>query len=174
MHTKVCFSVLSGEVVHPLTETTPITHMMEKSSNKCYNTLPTIRLIGVFCGRLWHWPIVQHRAAFGGGWERAGRFASRFEATYSPLSIVTGTVRLCWREVGAHNFGLPTLDRFPQFSAIARKWPLIGLQVTPKTAEIDQTWPFFLLPSSAVALLHYPQPSTKHTWALDRSPHAKR
>ena len=107
------------------------------------------------------------------GRESAGRFASRFEAIYSPLSIVAGTVRLSWREVGAHNFGPPTLDRFPQFSSIARKWPLIGLQVTPKTAEIDQTWPFFLLPSSAVALLHYPQPSTRHSWSLDLSPQAK-
>ena len=39
-------------------------------------------------------------------------------------------------------FGLPTLDRFPQFSAIARKWPSIAIQVMPKTAEIDQTWPW--------------------------------
>ena len=69
--------------------------------------------------------------------------------------------------------GLPTLDRFPRFSAKSLKWPSICIQVVPKTAEIDQTWPFFLLPSSAVALPHYPQPLTKHTWAIDLSPQAK-
>ena len=49
----------------------------------------------------------------------------------------------------AFSFGLPTLDRFPQFSAIARKQPSFDIQVMPKTADIDQTWPFLLLPSSA-------------------------
>ena len=43
---------------------------------------------------------------------------------------------------------LPTLDRFPQFSAMVRKWPSTDIQVVPETAEIDQTWPFFLLPQS--------------------------
>ena len=70
-------------------------------------------------------------------------------------------------------FGLPTLDRFPQFSTTTRKRPFIGTRLVPKTAEIDQTWPFFLIPSSAVALLHYPQPSTKYTWSLDFSPQAQ-
>ena len=65
------------------------------------------------------------------------------------------TVRLYWpcrsaEDVGAGcslTLGLPTLDRFPQFSAIDRKRPSIGIQVKPKTAEIDQSWPYSPLPS---------------------------
>jgi hypothetical protein len=73
----------------------------------------------------------------------------------------------------AHNFGLPTLDRFPLFSDIDLKRSAIGVQVMPKTAEIDQTWPFLPLPSYAVALLRYSQSSTKCIWSLDSSPQAE-
>ena len=54
------------------------------------------------------------------------------------------------------DFSLPLLDRFPLFSAIVRERPFIVIQVPPKTAEIDQTWPLFPLPSSAVALFQLP------------------
>ena len=58
------------------------------------------------------------------------------------------TVAAEWRT----DYGLPPLDRFPQFSAISRKRSSIGAQAMPKTAEIDQTWPFFPLPTFAVGV----------------------
>ena len=115
---------------------------------------------------------LKHRGLRLGG-ECARRFASRIFSSvaptfhfleHSPTELARATVT---------PFGLPTLDRFPRFSAMLQKRTSIGIQVMPKTAEIDQIWSFFLFPSSAVALLHYPQPSTKHTWALDLSPQAK-
>ena len=107
--------------------------------------------------------VEKTQSGFAGGWESAGRLASRFFSTLLPDFYLQGTVRQLWREVAVTPFGLPTLDRFPQFSAMIQKRTSIGIQVMPKTAEIDQPWPFLLLPSSAVALLHYLQPSKKHT-----------
>ena len=60
--------------------------------------------------------IEEHRAAFGGGRECAGSFASRFLSNFSPAFHLGNTVRQWWRD-GRTDYGLPTLDRFPQFSA---------------------------------------------------------
>ena len=131
---------------------------------------------GLLRGKL----ILKHRG-FGrrsvlGGLLRAS------SAAICPLSIVASTVRRCWpcRSVEdvevyiVHPLGLPTLDRFPQFSAIAREYPSMDIRVMPKTAEIDQSWPLFLLPTSAIALFPYPRQSTERTRSLDLSPQAKR
>ena len=82
---------------------------------------------------------LKHR---GLGWECAGRFASRFFSSHSPAFNCCQHSPTVLSEVVVHNFGLLTLDRFPLFSVIAWKRPSIGFQVMPKTAEIDQTWPW--------------------------------
>ena len=72
-----------------------------------------------------------------GGLLRAASVAS------SPAFHFGDTIRLYSWEVVAHDFGLTTVDRFPQFSAIAKKRLFICIQMMPKTAEIDQGWPSF-------------------------------
>ena len=37
---------------------------------------------------------------------------------FAHLQLPRDTVRLCWREVVAHNFGLPTVLRFARFRVI--------------------------------------------------------
>ena len=49
-------------------------------------------------------------------------------------------------------FGLPTVLRFARFRAIGIQLALISIQVRRETAQTAKGWPFFLLPSSAVAL----------------------
>ena len=56
---------------------------------------------------------------------------------------------------------------------MTQKRTFIAIQGVPKTAEIDQTWPFFLLPTSAVALLSYLRQSTKCAWHLYHTQQAK-
>ncbi len=44
----------------------------------------------------------------------------------------------------------------------------------PRNGTNRKRLAIFLLPSSAAALLHYLQPSTKYAWSLDLTPKAKR
>ena len=53
--------------------------------------------------------------------------ASRLFSSYLPAFNCCQHCPTVLREVVVHNFGLPTLDRFPQFPAIARKWRSIGI-----------------------------------------------
>ena len=89
------------------------------------------------------WVGLQHRDGFAEAWEDAGRFASRrfssFFARFSfwrhyPTVLVGGCCPRLWPD---------DVDRFPQFSAIAKKRLFICIQMMPKTAEIDQGWPSF-------------------------------
>ena len=113
--------------------------------------------------------ISMNTEAFGWAGSMQGGLLRAFTAPSRPLIVWLGdTVRLWWRVTAYSSLftlhsllGLPTLDRFPRFSAVVLKRSSVCSGVMPKTAEIDQTWPFFLLPTSAVALLHYLQPSTK-------------
>ena len=85
--------------------------------------------------------IFKHRGLRRGE-ECVWSFASLFFNNFSPAFNLRDTVRQCWR--GGHTpSGHVTLDRFPPFPAMGLKRPYIGIQVTPKTAEIDQTRPSF-------------------------------
>ena len=103
-------------------------------------------------------------------WEALLRTAS---AASSPAFHFGDTVGLCSWEAVAHDFGLPTVDRFPQFSAIAKKRLFICIQVMPKTAEIDQGWPSFRASLTRSRSFVYLRQSTKHTWSLELLPQAK-
>ena len=89
-----------------------LTHPLYKSPSALLLSFTIFRSLSLFTVL-----ILKHR---GLGWESAGRVALRSEASFSPPSIVADTVRLCWRRTPTP-IGLPTLDRFPQFSAMVRK-----------------------------------------------------
>jgi hypothetical protein len=63
--------------------------------------------------------------------------------------------------------------RFAPFRGNVIPLAQMKLEVCRETAQTAKGWTFFLLPSSAVALLLCLQPSIKHTWTLDLSPKAK-
>ena len=117
--------------------------------------------------------IATQRSRSRRGRECAGRFALRlFSSIFARISIGEDTVRQwCGTPLVLHfslfifhsHTGLPALDRFPRFSARTTHWQTVPFQGMPKTAEIDQIWPFTLLPSSAVALFPYLRQSTEHT-----------
>ena len=111
--------------------------------------------------------IFKHR---GLGWGRAGRFASRLEATYSPLSIAADTVRQWWLEVAAHNFGRPTVLRFARFRVMCISLTPIVLETWSRNGADRKSMAIFPFQPLAVALLHYLLQSTKRAWPLYLSP----
>ena len=103
------------------------------------------------------------------GREGAGRFASRLEATYSPLSIVADTVRQWWRD-GRTDYGLPTFFRFARFRVMGVSSALIVLELGRETAQTEKGWPSFRSSLSRSRSCRYLRQSTECTCSLDLSP----
>ena len=71
--------------------------------------------------------VEKTQSGFAGGWESAGRSASRFFSSILPSVNLRDAVRQLWREVAVTPFGLPTVLRFARFRAIGIPLALISL-----------------------------------------------
>ena len=77
------------------------------------------------------------------GWECAGRLASHEHADLLPGFNWNRHCPTVLAEVGARNFGLPTVLRFARFRVTGILVALIELMVSRETAQTAKGWPFF-------------------------------
>ena len=70
-------------------------------------------------------------------------------------------------EVGARNFGLPTVLRFARFRVIGISLALTGLQVRRETAQIAKCWPSFRSGLTRSRSFVYLRQPTDRAWPLD-------
>ena len=116
----------------------------------------------------------QHRAAFGGGWESAGRIAPRFFSSFLARFPFRDHCPTVLAGDAVTPFGLPTVLRFARFRARDISLSVIGLQVRRETAQIAKGWPSFRASLSRARSCGHLRQSTKCAWSLDQSPKAKR
>ena len=124
--------------------------------------------------------IDEHRDAFGGGWEDAGSFASRFSSTFQPRSDCRRLcpIELCWTwrscEVGiAYPLAVRRLIDSRSFRPLSRIAPKGLFKCCRKRRESIKVGHLFRSGLSRARSLGYLQQSTRHTGSLDPKQQAR-